>query len=386
MQESALKQSASRKSPNKLVMHPEHGLLIPVHARIKGRTVMRAYDRDMRPVVMRTPSGKPIGPIEGVQNDNLITDLGMDGIGLYDPFSTSVTSADYRSFLAVGTGTAEPDVADTALANEAQRASSSGSFSSPNNVGELDTDNDVWRATSTVVRVVQMNEDRNLTEFGLGRATGNLLHIRELIRDVNGDPIPVSLLNEMYFRCDHSLVIEIDAPENGYTETLNIEEYDAGNQLENTIPVEVQWGLRAGTNVNVVDSAAAEDTTSGFPSFVMARWVPAERNALRRVSGPVNYERIANLSADVTNNPFSAANDISVPYIPGSYERIKRAQFSAGEENGLWYGYTLGRVSNRTPSGANGASLHVRFITPATYTKLNTTTLRVGSISTWGRA
>src|SRR5690625_7519553 len=103
---------------------------------------MRAYDRDMRPVVMRTPSGKPIGPIEGVQNDNLITDLGMDGIGLYDPFSTSVTSADYRSFLAVGTGTAEPDVADTALANEAQRASSAGSFSSPNNVGELDTDSD----------------------------------------------------------------------------------------------------------------------------------------------------------------------------------------------------------------------------------------------------
>src|SRR5690625_1219844 len=100
MQESALKQSASRKSPNKRVMHPEHGLLLPVHARIKGRTVMRAYDRDMRPVVTRTPCGTPIGPIEGVQNDDLITDLGTDGSGRYEPFSTSVTSADYRSFLA----------------------------------------------------------------------------------------------------------------------------------------------------------------------------------------------------------------------------------------------------------------------------------------------
>src|SRR5690625_6491866 len=96
----------------------------------------------MRPVFMPTPSGKSIRPIEGVHNDNLITDLGMDGIGLYDPFSTSVTSAEYRSFLAVGTGTAEPDVADTALANEAQRGSSSGSFSSPNHVGEWDTGND----------------------------------------------------------------------------------------------------------------------------------------------------------------------------------------------------------------------------------------------------
>src|SRR5690625_7114182 len=112
----------------------------------------------MRPVSMRTTSGKPMGTIERVQNDNLITDLGMHGIGLYDPFSTSVTSADYRSFLAVGTGTAEPDVADTALANEAQRASSSGSFSSPNNVGELDTDNGVWGATSTGVRGGQVNE------------------------------------------------------------------------------------------------------------------------------------------------------------------------------------------------------------------------------------
>src|SRR5690625_7208769 len=102
MQESALKQSASRKSPNKLVMHPEHGLLIPVHARIKGRTVMRAYDRDMRPVVMRTPSGKPIGPIEGVQNDNLITDLGMDGIGLLDTCSTSFNSAYLRVFCVDG--------------------------------------------------------------------------------------------------------------------------------------------------------------------------------------------------------------------------------------------------------------------------------------------
>jgi len=364
MQESRLRQSESsrpcRRSPG--------GVCLPIHGRVKGKLRWQVLDERGVPEIPRTPSGIPVGPVEGVEQDNLITDAGLDGLASFSYNSISTTGSSWRRFLAVGTGSTAPDVTDTALASEVQAAASSGAFADGSSSYELDDDNDVWRATVVVTRLVTVTADRNLTEFGFRAQSIGSLHIRELLRDAEGDPITVSLLTGKTLRVDHTLTVELPAPEAGIPATVDFEEYDAGNNLVGTTPYDVIYGG------HVQSSSPA----SGGIANVFAVWNPAGTSL-----APVAYTSDQAYTRFDTTNPGSALTSLNgwQPYTPGSFQRTFRYTIPTGSLNTTWHAIKCG-----TGSGGDRAGLLIVFDNPATYTKQNTDTVRIGWVSSWSRA
>lgn len=359
------------------------GLHLPLGATVKGRVRWQVLDERGVPEVPRTPSGIPVGAAEGVEQDNLITDLGMDHIGQYSTFKTTPTTTQItpaRYYLAVGTGSGAPDAADVTLDNEVQRAASSGSFAAGDTTYALDTVNDVFRAEALVTRVVTMTDDRNLTEFGLSPASSDAIGIRELLRDGGGNPITVSLLNGKSLLVDHTYTIEIAAPPSGHAATIDVEEYDAGNNLVNTIPYDIIHGGNA-------DNANAE--------AVFGVWHPcdATRNNVgssnptyprrgKYLTTPIAYSRTLDDTASTSVAAVSLAG-----YTPGSHQRVKRFTVGAGDANAPWYGFSITYYTGVSGSAPfNRMGWIVLFDDPVTYTKQSTDTLRVGFVSTWARA
>lgn len=336
-----------------------------MHATLKGRVRWQVLDERGVPEIPRTPSGIPVGPAEGVKQDNLITNLGLDHIGLYSIYSTIISSNAARRYLAVGTGSAAPSNTDTTLDNEAQRASDAGAFPVSNQTMSLDTDNDLWVGDFLETRIVTMNTDRNLTEFGLSPSNSADIGIRELLRDSGGNPIPVTLLDGKSLRVDHTYTITLPAPANGIATAFAVDEYDAGNNLIQSIPYDLIHG----------GWVTALNHDSLLRLFMT--WAPVSTfitNALMFTSNQ-SYNRVGNISGAPT-----VTREL-VPYVPGSHESIKRFTFNAGQYNTDLYGAAF-RASS---SGQNGGHVFL-FDDPATYEKQNTDTLRIGLVSTWARA
>ena len=353
------------------------GLVIPMHATLAGRVRWQVLDERGVPEIPRTPSGVAVGPAEGVEQPNLITDLGLNRMGAaLNVFDTSTGSANgWRRRMAVGTGSTAPNVADTTLDNEVQRDASSGAFTAGGTTYELDTGDDVWRAVSFVNRVVTMTADRNLTEFGFAQATSADILIRELLRDGGGTPITVSLLNGKTLRVTHTLTVEIAAPAAGTPATINVEEYDAGNNLVASTPYDVVYGLTAGTG-------GAQGTRT-FQIWNPRESIPTQASfgAAFAFTSPFAYQRIVDVNGA---NASSVATAAPQAYVNDSFEAIKRSAFGTGQANAALH--TLGMGSFFGGSGSQTASLLIEFDDPATYTKANTDTLRVGIVSTWARA
>ena len=361
------------------------GLYLPLRATLKGRLRWQVLDERGVPEVPRNPSGFAIGPAEGIEQPNLITDLGLDQIAAYNAFDTNPTSSStWRRYLAVGTGSTAPAAGDTILASEVQRAASSGTFGDGSVTYELDTANNVWRATIVVNRVVTMTADRNLTEFGFSPASSVAIGIRELLRDASDNPITVSLLTDKSLLVEHTLTIEIPAPAAGNAATINIEEYDAANNLVNTIAQDIIHG-------GFYHSGFAGGVS--LPNSPFAIWAPHSAKL-----GTTSSDGASNPTATVGIVPFASAvayarsvsNTISnvqslatETYVSGSYQRIKRATFAAGEANGALYG--IATATARVAASRYSGWMLV-FDSPATYTKQSTDTLRAGFISSWDRA
>lgn len=350
------------------------GLLLPMRATLKGRVRWQVLDERGVPEVPRSPSGFPLAPAEGVEQPNLITDLGLDQIAAYDCFDVTTTTG-WRRYLAVGTGSSAPANGDTTLDAEVQRAASSGSFSAGGNSYELDDATDVWRASSLVTRLVTMTADRNVTEFGLSPAASGAIGIRELLRDGVGNPITVSLLNGKSLRIDHTLVVEIAAPEAGTPATINIAQYDAGNNLVGTTPL------------NVVHGGHLHLTASEAWPFNIWNPYSVTSQAVRRITSTLAYARRDAVTTQIDPNAnTSSSHALSLgSYVAGTYQRTKRTTIAAGSLNAAWFGFIMSsNSSGNFPTNRSGWL--VLFDDPASYTKQNTDTLRLGLVSSWARA
>lgn len=356
----------SRPSRNFRVQQTPEGLVIPVHASVRGEFTWRVYDQEMRPEIPRTPSGIPIAGLEGVKQSNLITDLGMDNMTLYNPWYSqdNQPTLHWRRRLAIGTGSTDPDVTDTTLDNEVQRADLSNGGFAASVATVLDTEDNLWRDTFTVNRVITMTDDRNLTEIGIAFDASAGLHIRELLRDGGGDPITVSLLNGKVLRVTHTLITEIEAPSAGHSGSIDIEEYDAANNLEDTLTRDTVYGFAS--------SPASGDTLRGALSL----WMPGGTDpfggtAVRQITAAYTYGR--------TTIPTMAGSDAAAlsytSYTPGSYTRTRRGTAGAATGVGNWHGIFFRNFF--------GGGFVVDFDSP--YNKSNVDTMRVGVISTWGR-
>ena len=360
---SSQRTSAFRQSPSS-------GLFVPAHVKLSGRARWQVLDERGVPEIPRNPGGFAIGPIEGVEQPNLITNLGMDAIA--DTTVLSNSASDHiRAFLAVGTGSTAPAVTDIALDNEVEtRTSSDGGFgiASPE---ELDTMANVWRYSVGQVRVRSMTANRNLTEYGLSTliTQPNGLNIRELLRDGGGTPVTISILSGKSLRLDHTLVVEAPAPAAGTVGVINIEKYDVGGALVSTTPYDVTYG------------GTMESTVINYSQLFLA-WEPSGENSAAASHG-LNYLSSAFTYARTgTVNVNGALNAVPQAYTPGSYERVKSNTFAPASANGAWHGFFLGHGAT---SGTDGQWVCV-FDTPLTYTKLDTDQITFGFKCSWARA
>lgn len=361
--------------------HPRRtpaGLYLPLRATLAGRVRWQTLDERGVPEVPRNPSGFAIAPLEGVGQENLITDLGMNRMTVLDYRSLGPTlTATWRRRLAVGTGSTAPNVADTTLDAEVQRDADAGGFAS-SETAVLDTANDVWRNVTVVPRVVTMSADRNLTEFGFAQNTTGDIVIRELFRDGLGNPVTISLLSGKKILVTHTLTVEIPAPPTGHAGTLDIEEYDASNALVQTLNYDVTWGMF----VHNSDSSARVERV--FRAWNPSQTIPLSSSSYggTAYTAARAYARVDTVDRS-TNAVWGAAVTLDT-YVDGSFTRTKRATLSAAQANGAIYALSL--QSNFGGFANQMAGLHVEFTDPATYTKVNTDTLRMGLVATWARA
>lgn len=359
--------STEPSPPKQSAFRTPSGLLLPLRAKLRGRVRWSMLDERGVPVVPRGPSGAAVASVAGVEQPNLITDLGLNRLAALSCFSTSTTIATaWRRRLAVGTGSTAPAVGDTTLDNEVQRAATSGGFSSGSNTYSLDTGTNEWVAESLVTRLVTMTESRNITEFGLAQETTADIVIRELLRDSGGTPITVTIPEGKTLRVDHTLEVRLPAPESGVAATLDIEEYDISDALVDTIGYDITHGGY---------------TSDAVVEGIFRVWNPAIS------TGPAAYAVSSSWSYSRTTNPTVMSGTqvllSLVDYTPDSLQRVKRATFSTAQANADLRGF-------RFVSGTVGVPFNrgwvIRFDDPETYTKVNTDTLRVGLVSSWARA
>lgn len=126
---------------------------------------------------------------------NLIVDAGLDTLGAGD-----TGLAEFIQYLAVGTGSTEPDVGDTQLESEMARTNSNGGFS--DSAGFVDGAEPYWWYKRNRV-FTEEQANGNLTELGFFReSSGPPMFNRQLFRDINGDPITVVKTNEDQLRVE----------------------------------------------------------------------------------------------------------------------------------------------------------------------------------------
>ena len=353
------------------------GLIVPFHARLSGKVRWQVLDERGVPEVPRNPSGFAIGPVEGVQQSNLITNDGLDAVAAYDVSGSGAGQDNrFRGWLAVGTGSTAPAFTDTALVNEVESRSSDALAVSAVFTNETDTlvDN-VWRRSVQVTRGVTVAANRNLTEFGLSRhqlqASGPL-HIRELFRDGVGTPVTISLLAGKIIRVDHTMVVELPIPAAWITGTIGIEEYDATN----TLILNETWATYYTPASSGADAAA----------WLEEWWNPTSNLGVALGMGVriPSFDPFTNWLSETyyignfTNDGTALASEA---YVPGSHQRLRRATFATSKANSTWVGIMFAYSGT---SGRN-ATLAVNFDPTKSFVKDDTKTVRVGMLSTWAR-
>ena len=135
--------------------------------------------------------------VQGGDQDNLVLD------GFLDWISENLFSGlTWSNFLAVGTGSSEPDVTDTALDSELARTST------------LIT-NTRTRPANGVYEFVREREfdfaeaNGNLTEWGWADGSSSDMLVRELFRDELGDPVTVTKTSDFKLRVKYTFTLTL---------------------------------------------------------------------------------------------------------------------------------------------------------------------------------
>jgi hypothetical protein len=335
-------------------------LFIPMRVGVNGSYKWRVLDGDgvtpvLTDVIRRDGSVRRIH--EGIVQPNLITNTGLDNLAAAQGYFLG------RSALRIGTGSTEPAFTDTALANEVQTGTTAGT-SLTWTIGVVGHDLVV---TLPYARRITMNADRNLTEFGLATTTVAAVGVRELFRDEFGDPVTISLLNGKIIEVQHTL--RIYAPRAGMLHTVTKRELDATNTVTSTTDYDVECGFANTGPVQTGNTPVANVTAAIFGSIASQSF-----NANVRTS---SFTLPTTASAISSNNSFT-----NVGYTSGTFYRDFMYTFLTSEFNQVWYGCGF-QVS--TSGTDNRGDRVVRFVDPATFTKLSTHTFAIRTRATWGR-
>lgn len=196
---------------------------------------------------------------------NLITDAGMNAIGN----GTTLDALTGASYLAVGTGNAEPTVADTQLVAELSRTISDGGVTAV--IGEGPNNDYEYRILTRLFTEGQANG--NLAELGFRTGptpdAGTLFN-RQLFRDDLGAPIVITKTSDEQLRITYEIRVypqqvatqQVDLPINGVNTLVENRAMSIGSGWREMVSLLGTWrasGVEAFES-NVMPSLTTEQT------------------------------------------------------------------------------------------------------------------------------
>lgn len=299
----------------------------------------------------------------GHWNSNLITDAGLENAAAVRIVGDLVATQSWRTWLRVGTGSTEPAAANVALVSQVAATDSTGGFSA-GSATYPDPSGGVITGLFPVTRVATLASAANLNEYGFSDTETGNLNIRELFRDETDDPITISIAAGKKIRVDHTLTVSI--PWGATSQTLDIEEYDAADELVTTHEITVD-ALAVGAHRQNLFRAMQPFSAGGGVAGLHFTTKPS-------IDGATTVAPTAFVSASLD------------AYVPGSLERRNVGTFQEASGNGAVSGYTFGVNTAFGATGTDGThGFRVSFTSPATFTKANTHTLAVAMIVSWAR-
>jgi hypothetical protein len=246
-------------------------------------------------------------------------------------------------------------ISQTDLENEIDRDDDDGGFNTEHTqtisrnavaeqvVGEFST-----------VRVIEFSSEYNLTEWGISDVSSGPLLIRELFRDINGDPDVITVQPEQQLKLTHTLIVTLQG--------WGVATYN---------PTYREDGENDGTKA--MDSTLYSTSTNNDERLFTNIFDPSASGAALATT-----ETSPSSTVDTQfTNPDEGTVEL-LDYVAGDYQRTKRLKFAPAEANGDITGISLSAGTSVT-----GKAVGYKNILAAAFTKLNTHRLNLDILVTW---
>ena len=279
---------------------------------------------------------------------NLITNAGLNALAGGAQIGALI------NYLAVGTGSAEPDVEDTALVSEiGPRTNSTGGFTSE--VGSVGSGAFVeywWRRITRVFTESQANG--NLAELGFyDQPSGGTLWNRQLFLDEQQEPTVITKTSDDQLRVIYEYRIYPPMLDNEQDITINGVPTHVINRVCQ-VANSVHWG----------DQGAL----STLGSLV------SSSNALTAYSGP-----IGNRDGNPSGSPVNATSCVTQSYTAGTFYRERQVIWGPSVANFAGGIYSISSFNGAFSGSGRGAAFQVSFDPPI----MKTDTQRLIVLERW---
>lgn len=341
-------------------------MLLTAGHTIRGKYSVQILDGDGKPTLADIvyPDGHVRRLHELPEKPNLILNNWLDE-------KVNATPSTLRSRLRVGSGSTAPAVTDLALDSQVEIGTTSGDTNSFT-TNSIDGDA-FYEVEDALSRRVTMTGDRNLTEFGFSSGDATDLNVRNLFRDELDAPITISLLTGKILQVTHTVYHKL--PRFGILDTLTVEERDATNALVSSTNYDCELGF-AQNGASLIGFIAPQvNSLTGY----QFRYRDAADTG---VGTPLALMNATMFTISTSVSPFAAFS-----YVSGTYfvESPSNYLLSVTQGNGTYYAIGLSNYSN-TLAGLRYAEIAARFLTPATFVKLDTHELTLPSFRlSWAR-
>lgn len=286
---------------------------------------------------------------------NLITNAGLDRFATEEGNDSAGGSAppfiDWRGVLLLGTGSAVPSAADTALSARIPGSGDApGAFGAEQTVTRTQT-GAAAQIVCRMVRVVNVTAAYNLTEYGLAPFDGAPLSVRELLRDAQGQPVSVPVQDGQQFKLTHDLTLTAQLART--PGAVNVTGAGA-------LAADLGYYLPGGANPFWFWRVVAPGVTVGV-------WRLTAQDSSPAAGGG-------------TPNATFAGNAVPQVYTPGTFSRARRIVWQPGDQSGDHWGWLLASTAGGRSEGGWRAALG------AALAKGETQRLSLNFTTSWGRA
>lgn len=296
---------------------------------------------------------------------NLILNSGLDNVAVHGLFGL-------QNLFSVGTGSAVPDVTQTALAAEIGRTGADGGVAAKD---VLIGDGGAERIVTREFGFDEVNG--NLTEWGFASTSGGKLNIRQLFRDGQGNPVVLTKTSSQKLRVTHTLKISI-GPLGAQPVSFVI---DGVGQLTGTHTFYRVAGRDLFAPPYMFNRIAVGTMGNGYGQAAIG---------VNTVDGMFPAALVSSYQQTPQGTAYGAPATGLLPYVPGSYRRSLRLELPTNLGNGTHFEYIVGAANGdyaqgRTVFPYGGWVFKYDAASRLVKTDTKTLTLDLGHFS-WGRA